>query len=286
MKFQPGQYLPGGPLTTWQLTASLLPFAAVLLFLASGSTIVRSSPWLLGVLVLPVLALLVVLWVVGVARQLPLWALPGLGALLFFPSAFVQLSIQSLVFMSMMAPLYGGWPEQVSLKIALALLIQAICLVVMAGLAAGVTLLFPRFREQVQQEWTLLSYLLYGMAILPVLGNDEFHGIAGYETASLLILLAGALMYLTVPRRWQRVLALLVPVVLSPALMSLGLYLVFPAQSWATPQVTPFRVWEALQPVLYLAYLPFLLLLAALAPRLPWARREQALPPPASPTTG
>ena len=53
--------------------------------------------------------------------------------------------------------------------------------------------------------------------------------------------------------------------------MSLGLYQTFPAQSWANPADVSFRLWEALQPVLYLSPLPILLLLAALAPRLPWS---------------
>lgn len=286
MKLHPGEYLPGGPLTPWQLAASLLPFLAALLLPAASSGIAQRVPWLLTVTGLPLLALLIVIWAAGLARQLPLWALPGLGMLLFFASASVQFLTQSLVFLSVMAPLYGGWPEQTTNKIAMALLIQAIFLVVMAGMAAGVALLFPKFRARVQKEWTLLSFLLYGLAILPVMGNDEFHGVAGYEAASLLILLAGALLYLIATRRWQRALVLVAPAVLSPIVMSLGLYQAFPAQSWATGDIVPFRLWEALQPVLYQAHLPFLLLLAALAPRLPWMQGHPPPAPPASHTPG
>ena len=62
--------------------------------------------------------------------------------------------------------------------------------------------------------------------------------------------------------------------------MSLGLYQTFPAQSWADPLNVSFRLWEALQPVLYLSPLPIWLFLAALAPRLPWkGGRELASSP-------
>ena len=94
----------------------------------------------------------------------------------------------------------------------------------------------------------------------------------GYQAASLVGLAVGAGLYLIAPRRWQRVLALVIPAVLSPAVMGLGLYQTFPAQSWANPTDASFRLWEALQPVLYLSPLPILLLLAALAPRLPWGK--------------
>jgi hypothetical protein len=81
------------------------------------------------------------------------------------------------------------------------------------------------------------------------------------------------------------VLALVVPAILSPAVMSLGLYQTFPAQSWANPADVSFRLWEALQPVLYLSPLPILLLLAALAPRLPWSggREPASSPEPNAP---
>jgi len=169
-------------------------------------------------------------------------------------------------------------------KIMMMLLVQFMFLgfmVVVAGLISHI----PGFQARVQQEWTLLSFLLYGIAILPVLGNDEFHGVEGYEAASLLILAVGAGLYLIASRRLQRVLALVVPAILSPAVMSLGLYQTFPAQSWANPVVLSFRLWEALQPGLYLLPLPILLLLAALAPRLPWSigREPASSPAPDAP---
>jgi hypothetical protein len=286
MNLQLGAHLPGGPIRSWQLGAVFLPFLlpllSPLLVLAPASMRVSVGSWILAALGLLILGLLVVIWVSGLVRQFPVWALPTLGMAFFFVSAILQFTAQGAVFVLVMLPLYGGWPSGFTLAedIWMMLLVQLVFLVIMVGVVAVLLRIIPRFHAQVRQEWTLLSFLLYGIAILPVLGNDEFHGVEGYQTLSLLILAVGAGLYLAAPRRWQRVLALVVPAVLSPAVMSLGLYQTFPAQSWADPLSVSFRLWEALQPVLYLSPLPIWLLLAALAPRLPWKGwREPASPP-------
>jgi hypothetical protein len=148
----------------------------------------------------------------------------------------------------------------------------------------------PSLRRWVQRDWSMLSFLMYGVAIYPVFGNDEYHGLERYQAASLLILLVGAALYLVASKRWLRVLVLVVPASLSPAVMSLGIYQAFPAQSWViSGEVsTVARTWEALQPLLYLSPLPIMLLLAALAPRLPWKdeREAAASPAPNAPMQG
>jgi hypothetical protein len=188
-------------------------------------------------------------------------------------------------------PLYGrfGWPQDLTFfgDLALMLLLQLVFLLCMVGVVAGLLRIVPAFYARVRQEWTLLSFLLYGCAVLPVLGNDEFHGTETYQTISLLILALGAGLYLAVPKRWQRVLVLVLPAVLSPLVMTLGLYQTFPAQPWANPADFSFRLWEALQPVLYLLPLPVLMLLASQAPRLPWNdSRPSPTPTRADPLPG
>jgi len=286
MKFQLGAHLPGGPMRGWQVAAAFLPFLLPLLLplliLAPASVRDTVGPWIYAAISLSILVLLGVVLLTGLISQFPVWTLPALGMALFFVSAFLQLFAQGAVFIFVMLPLYGGWPEGLAQKILMMLLVQLVFLGLMV-VAAGLLSIIPGLRARVRQEWTLLSFLLYGIAIIPVLGNDEFHGVEGYEAASLLILAAGAGLYLVASKRWQRVLALVVPAFLSPAVMSLGLYQTFPAQSWANPADVSFRLWEALQPVLYLLPLPILLLLAALARRLPWIdRREPASSPEAN----
>ena len=274
MKLQLGAHLPGGPIHNWQLGAVFLPFLLPLLYpfvgyIASKMPPVQMGSGVFAVLVFLLVGLLVVLSIVGLVRSFPVWALPALGIVLFIVSAFVQLAVQTAVFLGVMHPLYGGWPEVLAQKIGMMLLVQLVFLIVMVALLAGLMRIVPGFLARVRQEWTLLSFLLYGMAIMPILGNDEFRGVEGYEIISLMILAFGAGLYLSAPRRWQRVLVLVIPAILSPAAMSLGLYQTFPAQPWADASVFSFRLWEALQPVLYLSPLPILMLLASLAPRLP-----------------
>lgn len=292
MKLQLGAYLPGGPLRGWQIAVVFLPFLlpllSPLLVLAPASVRETVGPWIFVTLGLPILGVAVAIGVSRSIRHLPVWVLPALGVALFFISAFLQLFAQAAVFTIVMLPLFGGWPEGLAQKIMMMLLVQLVFLGFMVGMT-GLLSLVPTFRARLQQEWTLLSFLLYGIAVLPVLGNDEFHGVEGYEAASLLILALGAGLYLAASRRWQRVLALVVPAILSPTVMSLGLYQTYPTQSWANAVGASFRLWEALQPALYLLPLPFLLLLAALAPRLPLrGEREPAssLEPDAPGETG
>ncbi|MGE5224514.1 MAG: hypothetical protein ACM3PY_18930, partial [Omnitrophica WOR_2 bacterium] len=272
MNLQLGARLPGGPIRSWQLVVVFLPFLLPLLhplrFLIFANLTVSMGMSLYTTLVLVFLGLLVLVSYTGWIREFQLWALPAQGLVLFFASALLQLFAQMAVYLTYLLPVYGGWPNGLFEKIWVMALAQLVYLEFMVAAVVGLLWIFPGFLEQVRQEWTLLSFLLYGIAILPVVGNDEFQGVGGYEIAGLLVLAVGCGLYLLVPRRWQRVLVLVAAAILSPAVMSLGLYQTFPAQSWAVPSDLSFRLWEALQPLLYLFPLPILLLLAALAPRL------------------
>lgn len=281
MRMQLGKHLPGGPIRGWKVGAVFLPFLLPILY-PNGVFMPPVTPatafmCLLSAIGLPFIILLVVVWWTGLRRGFPLWALPALGMLFFIFSAMLQVSAQLMVLITYSLPVFGrvGWPDGLVQKLWLMILVQMVFLEFMVAAVVGLLRIASAFLRRVRQEWTLLSFFLYGLAILPALGNDEFRGIEGYQTAGLLILAAGAGLYLVVPRRWQRVLALLCPVILSPAVISLGLYQTFPAQSWAIPANVSSRLWEAFQPLLYLAPLPVLLLLAGLAPHLPWEGRPE-----------
>lgn len=281
MNLQLGKHLPGGPIHGWQVGAVFLPFLLPMLYLNGvfmpPVTPATAGPCLLSALGFPFLILFVVVLVTGLRRGFPIWALPALGMLFFIFAALLQFAAQVMVLITYSLPVFGrfGWPDGLIQKIWLMILVQMVFLEFMVAAVVGLLRITPAFMRRVRYEWTLLSFFLYGFAILPALGNDEFRGVEAYQIASLLILAVGAGLYLTVPRRWQRLLALLGPAILSPVVISLGLYQTFPAQSWAVPANVSFRLWEAYQPVLYLAPLPVLLLLAGLAPRLPWGSRSE-----------
>jgi hypothetical protein len=289
MKLQFGSHLPGGPVRLWQLLIFFLPFLLPLLSHINGVLYVPNptSPGGLDPfcnLELLFFGFLFVAWKSWRVGRLQVWALPALGTLLFLAGAILQLFVQQAAYFYIAYPIYGGWPDAFAQKIWMGLLQQFIFLAVMVAIVVGLFRNFPGFQRWVRQDWSMLSFLLYGVAILPAaFGVDEYHGLAPYEIASLLILVSGAMLFLLPPRRWQRVLPLVVASILSPAAMSLGLYQLFPVQSWVlSGEVTlQAQAWASLRPLLYLLPLPIMLLLAALAPRLPWdAERESAAFPP------
>jgi hypothetical protein len=277
MKLQFGSQLPGGPMRIGQLLVFFLPFLLPLLSpipaLLNIPKVKGTSGWeLFLILELLLLGLLAVAWKSWRLSQFPVWALPALGAVLFIAGAILQLMLQNAVWLYVGLPLYGGWPDELAQKIWMMLLVQLVFLLAMVGAIVSLLRKVAGFRKWVRRDWTMLSFLLYGVAVYPVFGSDEYHGLERYEVASLLILLAGAALFLVAPRRWLRVLVLVIAASLSPLVMSLGMYQVFPMQSWAISGEVSLvaRTWESLQPLLYLSPLPIMMLLAALAPRLPW----------------
>jgi len=268
---------PGNELRGWKLAAVFLPFLLPLLLTLPGllgaTDFVKVVSLAVGV---PLLGLLVVTWIGGLAREFPAWALPALGLVLYFITAMLGLALQILGYYAAIVPLFGGWPHELSLKTLFALLGALAFTPIMAVLLAGLLRAVPTFHQRVRKEWTLLSFLLYGMAIAPVFVSDEFRYVEGYQIASLVALAAGAGLYLAAKRRWQRILALIVPVVLAEALMSFGMYQVYPQHDWANLVNQSARLWESIQPLLN--PLPVLLLLPALAPSLPWGGDQLPVP--------
>jgi hypothetical protein len=273
ISFQFGARLPGGSIRGGQLGALFLPFVLILLVTVGKWTLVPEIRWLLSAFSLLFLGLLVLVWIVGLIHSFPVWTLPAMGVVLFLVIAFFHIATQILIYpvVEAMPEWVWGWTGHASLAMELfrVVLSQFMFLMIAMAVTMGLLRLVPTFHRQVMQEWTLLSFLLYGIAILPVVANDEYAGMGMYQTASLLALLIGMVFYLLAPNRWQRMLALVLPMLLSLLLISLGQFQTFPMQPWADPTNMSFRIWEALQPVLYLLPLPVLLMLAALAPRLP-----------------
>lgn len=75
-------------------------------------------------------------------------------------------------------------------------------------------------------------------------------------------------LYLKSFRRWQQILALAVPVVLSQLIFMFRLYQTYPLETWSSLGHPEYRIWEALQPLsdplLAFLLLPTLILLIPL----------------------
>jgi hypothetical protein len=79
--------------------------------------------------------------------------------------------------------------------------------------------------------------------------QDEYRGLGPYQLASLAVLMGGALAYLRPAKSWSRLLTLLGALGLSLGLLSLGIYRLYPEQSWAIHTTFP-RWWEAIYPLI------------------------------------
>ena len=102
------------------------------------------------------------------------------------------------------------WPDSAVGK-AIALVGQYILIFLpILLLCAGVlvlTALSPDLRpifQEVREDWSLVSYLLYGLSLFIIVLNDEYRGLGTYQLASLTILFIGAFLYLSPASSWLR----------------------------------------------------------------------------------
>ena len=268
MNLAPGAALPGGPFKPWQAAAVFLPFSIPMLDVALSLSARGSIYGLTCGLGVVVLGLLVLVWVAGLAKAFPAWALPSLGLVLFFFVYGVYLIAQAGT-STLLRPLWGSfWPDSLSLRLLIYLWFNLVYVAIAALVLMALLALSPQLLQLARKDWSLLSFFVYSFAIRYTFMYDEFHGLEPYQLVSILILAAGAGLFIILPARWARLLALLAAVLLALPLVSLGLYRIFPAQAFAAP-VFSFRVWEALQPVLDLPALLAILCLPLLVRRLP-----------------
>ena len=273
MLSKPGSYIPDGPFKPWQLAALFVPYLFAILFaLREIEPLPRVHPfWTAGAYFLG--GLWVLIFGVGLVRGIPTWTLPSVGMVLFMVGFMVKWLIQGVVVAFSSAALAGGppsfaWPETLLGRILVVLTGDLLFLAPMLLILAFILKAAPPFLARVRQDRTLLSLLIYSMAIPLMIFFDEFRSIGYYELAAVLILVAGTGLFMALPSRRMRVLVLVLAVLLSASILSFGMYQVFPEQAFAR-RAASFRLWESLQPLLELPALLILICLPIFFPRLP-----------------
>ena len=221
------------------LAIFVLPAVNILLNLAPAVS-VRVLVWLMALLFLAVLF-------AGVLRGFPRWSLPYLGLALSVASfLFLFQWAADLVAPSMLSRLTPA-PHDESTW----LLLQAFwaglmwfSLFVLTFLVLGVLALLRRFRSlswRIQQDWTIMSYILYAGAMFTLLlAFDQYRYKEPYAIASTLCLTTGAWLYLRSSKKWQRTLALLTGLTLAVSAAVAGQLPIVPDQDW--------RLWLAWHP--------------------------------------
>ncbi|MFW6068364.1 MAG: hypothetical protein ACOC9E_02150, partial [Chloroflexota bacterium] len=202
-----------------------------------------------ALLVLLLLLLAIILAVTGLVRGLPQWALPALG----LPIGFANLMLL------MMMPLPGIgrlkaalWTDFMPSRVLYAVIVDSLMLIPVVLLLL-LAMLLPAaptrfsFRERIARDWTLLPFLLYTTNLVSPFTYDAYQGREPYQFLFVLTLLAGAWLYLRSSQPTVRLAALLAVTLLAGAVLALGIYLIFPQQSFSGGFP---RWWETLNPLL------------------------------------
>jgi hypothetical protein len=260
MKLAPGAHLPEGPFEYWQLASVFLPFSIALLGVVLGPATRGGLGGLVCGIGVLLLGLLVIVWITGLAKAFPTWALPSLGLILLFIAYGAYVMSQGSALLEIKRISGSFWPDSIRLRLLIYLWFNLVYVAIVALIIIVLLALSPQLLQLARKDWSLLSFCLYTLAIPYAVMNDEFHGLEPYQLVSLLILATGAALFILLPARWTRLLVLLASTLLALPTLSLGLYQIFPAQEFATTDLS-FRVWEALQPVLDLPALLIILCL-------------------------
>lgn len=262
MKLAPGAHLPEGPFRYWQLAAVFLPFSIALLGAVLGPATRGGLSGLVCGFGVVLLGLLVIVWIAGLVKAFPTWALPSLGLILLFFAYGAYVMSQGSALLEIQRISGSFWPDSIRLRLLMYLWFNLVYVAIVALIMIVLLALSRQLLQLARKDWSVLSFFLYMLAIPYAVINDEFHGLEPYQLASLLILATGAGLFIVLPARWTRLLVLLAATLLALPTLSLGLYQIFPAQEFATPD-SSFRLWEALHPVLDL---PALLIILCLPP--------------------
>jgi len=214
-----------------------------------------------GLFVIPLL----LMFVLGLIQGLPRWFLPYVG----WVGSFFSLILASGLFLRMgvlhpsdpwvIRAVYGAGVPWFGLVGMTALTV----------LIAAVWKPLRPFYLRIQDDWTLLSFGLYGAAMMALsLVFDDYSNEEPYVIVASLILAAGAWVYLRSTRPWQRSLALLTGVTLAMAVAAIGKGILYSSPDWPYPRAITWQT-EVLSTVFGWAWLAIVILAPSLLVLLP-----------------
>ena len=238
------------PASGWKILAAFTPFLIVLLYQLMD--LLQIWRWIhesgVSVLLIALLSILLVPVVSGTLRGLPRWAIPSMG---FLVGIIGELIFNSWV--NTLPPQFhlSSVGEELSFAVRVNIIFYAHVLLLSALLVLGAAWLpaLRPFHRNLQRDYSTLSFLLYGSALVGLLRFDTYQGSEPYRLASLLILAVGAWIYLHLSQPASRLGTLLAAVLLATGLDAAGTYLLYPHQPWINHATFP-RWWEALVPII------------------------------------
>ena len=279
MNTKPGMYLSEGPLAWPKILAVFAPFLLAVLVAEISSTwgLPRQLNWLWIALSYVTLAYMLSVWIAGVIKGFPVWSLPSLGVAVYILTYIFDGGTGKLF------TLFGSldFPKETPARILTVIqrgfqwMVPMALIVILLLLLARLLPPLRSFFRSSTQDWSRLSFLLYGTAIPPMVMNDVYTKLAPFELATLLVLALGAWLFLLGSTPWRRLGSLLLGLTCASLVMALGIYFVFPLEPFTVHTSFP-RWWEALQPLLALPAGVFLICLPALRALWPMAAQVEA----------
>lgn len=208
------------PGSSREIFAALAPFlfGMVMVFLGYIGRYLTIPLWMQIAFVILFWSSVLGLFLLGSAKGLPRWFLPYMG--LPLPIACI------LIFNALLDPKWPGFnvPWLVGAIVMEGFLWSGLILFTVALLL--VSALVPRFRpfyRRLRQDWTLLSFLLYGAAPLTLfITFNEYKNVEPFFFLSLLMLALGGWFYLRNENSWKRFWALFIGLALSMLIAAVG----------------------------------------------------------------
>lgn len=224
----------------WEMLAGMVVF----LFAATAG-IIEGRPWgdattLLATVGIGLLGGVVVLLILGMVKGLPAWSLPVAGLFLALLAYYSIVPQGPSPFAAWLPPalsrFFSWWyahrpahPILEAGKIWLGLM----ALLSLIVLATAVLPPLRSFYRRVRRDWTLLSFMVYGAALFGLYFTfDEYRHEEFYLIASVLLLTAGAWVYLRSGGLGRRALTLCTALTLAMATATIGKWLIVPLQDW------------------------------------------------------
>ncbi|MGE5265014.1 MAG: hypothetical protein ACM3S0_16660 [Acidobacteriota bacterium] len=172
---------------------------------------------------------------IGLFRGIPRWCLPSIGVIASLISYGLRLSFHPN--MSNWTTMSDPWIIRMTIQAGL----SWVGLLVLTVSFLTITLVLPPLRSaytRIRQDWTLLSYCLYGAMFMALVFTFEDYPPAGrgiYEIASALILAAGGWIYLRSGATRTRAFALFAAVTIAMAVATVGKALLISSPDWPFP---------------------------------------------------
>jgi hypothetical protein len=264
---------------TWQeILLASLPFILLCLFpgVFSFSTIENSIPNVLGLALLGLLVfLLAFIGIIGLLVKLPQWSYPYAGVLIVGAGFFVLMLSGAIDFFfgQLSAP---WWLRMVAFDV-IYLCILAVTLTLLIWISQKFSLTRDFF-VQVQRDWSLISFSLFGGILALILGMYEDIADAGvYILSTAIPLLVSIWLFLRSEGMTQRIISLALGLTVA---MAIALIANIQLVDWVSPDVLEIgnlRLTRSLLSVIFswmlgeaMLFLPFLVT------RIPYSKQPQS----------